>query len=212
MDEKSKTLAISYITTNKDQTYLEKARVDERSFYPPGTFKIQKVDTGNTTSLINQDGYQLREDVINLTEEDLAYFESFTARTPLVSVSYKDYAPVETILIVLKEKEAVEGTLEGTNLHYTFTAPEPMAIRIIGHYDSAALLSYSQNGKKPKFPLELKQGDSVDLLFSDPYNLASNDELLLEIETTDEKKFSRHLKTTMEIPDGYLKQLVTENQ
>ena len=212
MNEKNQEIAISYITTKRDQTPLTKAVVNEKSFYPTENPKEQDEKNGASEILASQNGYQLREDVIKLTEKELKYFVELSGRAPLVSVSYKDYAPVETILVVLREDEAAEGIIKGDDLHYTFTADEPMDITTMGHYDSSALLRASGNDGEPTLSAKLKKGESIDVIFSEPYKLASNDELLLEIQTADGKNYIKHLETTLEIPEGYLKQIVAEYQ
>lgn len=207
MDETSKTIMISYITTKKDQTYLMEAAIDGRGFYAAGT--TREIES---KSLLDQDGYQLREDIIHLTEEELDYFEKMSWRVPPAAITYSDYEPIETILIVLKEDEAAEGVMDQQGIRYTFTAPEPMTITTIGHYDSAATLGYSYNGQELPSSIDLKAGETVDLNFDGTYQLASKDKLLVDIETTDGKHHTRHLAETMEVPDGYLKQLAAVNQ
>lgn len=208
MNEKNQEIAISYITTKRDQTLLTKVTVGEKSFYPIETSK----ESDASKILASQNGYQLREDVIKLTEKELTYFMELSGRVPPVSVSYKEYAPIETILVVLKEGEAAEGIIEEDTLRYTFTANEPMDIATMGHYDSFAFLRASGNGGEPTLSAKLKKGESIDVIFSEPYKLASNDELLLEIQTADGKNYIKHLETTLEIPEGYLKQIVAEYQ
>lgn len=209
MDEAAKTIAVSYLTTAKDKTYLMEVAVDKRGYYPAPTDKIG--ENRDTKVLASQNGYQLREDVIHLSERQLAYFDELSGRAPLAAISYENYTPIETILVILKKDEAAEGIIKENSLHYTFTAPETMSINTIGHYDSVATLRYLYNGSEPSFPIELKPGDTLNLFFDPPYKLASQDELLLEIETTDGKYYTKHLETTLEIPDGYLKQLADAN-
>lgn len=207
LNEENNTISISYITTKKDETYLMSAEVDGEIFYPAKNSDKENAESVPTKNLLSQQGYQLREDVIKLTENEIDHFDQM-GHTLLVAISYKDYAPIETILIVLKENEAAQGVIKEDVLNYTFIAPEPMSITTIGHYDSVATLGYLQNDKEPKFPIQLEQGETIDIQFSPPYNLALNDELLLEIETVDGKYYRRHLKTTLNVPENYLKQLV----
>lgn len=207
MNETNKTITISYITTKKDETRLEEAVIDGRGFYPAGTTR----ETIETKSLLDQDGYQLREDVIRLTEEELDYFEKMSWRAPSATITYSDYEPVETTLIVLKEDEAAEGVMDQQGIRYAFTAPEPMSITTIGHYDSAASLGYSYKGQELPSSIELEEGETVELNFDGPYQLASDDKLLVDIETMDGKHHTRHLAETMEVPEGYLKRVVAEN-
>lgn len=212
IDELAKTITISYITTKNDKTYLMEVAVDEKEFYPIRTDGNWDGETETTGVLITQNGYELREDVIKLTEEELTYFDKYTGGALPVDISYENYAPVETILIVLRADETAEGVVEEDRLRYTFTAPDAMSISSIGHYDSVAFLSYSQNGIEPKIPFKMEQGDTIDLFFSNPYKMGTRDSLLLEIETIEGKQYMRHLEVTAQLPDGYLKQIAEEHQ
>lgn len=212
VDEAKGTMEISYITSKRDDTYLLEVAVEGEEPYRIEVSSIEEEGTVETINLLEQNGYELRESIKELTDEELEYFQDFSGHAPLVTLSYKDYEPIKTILILLKEGETAKGEVDDYQLNYTFTAPEPMSISSIGHYDSVATISYAQNGKELKFPFELEQGETIDLSFWNPYNLASSDNLLLEIETTDGKYYRKHLATPMEIPDGYLKQLAAVNR
>ncbi|RAZ81277.1 hypothetical protein [Planococcus halotolerans] len=212
VDEAKGTMEISYITSKRDDTYLLEVAVEGEERYSIEVAGAEEEGTRKSDKLLDQNGYQLREDTIVLTDEELEYFQDFPGHAPLVTLSYKDYEPIKTILILLKDGETAEGVVDEYQLNYTFTAPEEMSISSIGHYDSVATISYSQNGKELKLPVELEQGEKIDLSFWDPYNLGSNDNLLLEIETTDGKYYRKHIATPMEIPEGYLKQLAAVNR
>ena len=78
IDESAKTITISYITTKNDKTYLMEVAVDEKGFYPIRTNGNWDGETETTDVLVTQNGYELREDVIKLTEEELTYFDKYT--------------------------------------------------------------------------------------------------------------------------------------
>ncbi|WP_338754367.1 hypothetical protein [Bacillus sp. FJAT-52991] len=205
-DEAAKTLAVSYIVEKNDGTYVKEVADDTKSFSPPRSNGDQDRRANNTQVLAKQNGYELREDVIELTDDQLAYFLSLEGRAIPVDISFEDYSPIETILVCLLKDEAVEVTKQDEALVYTFTAPEDITIRSIGHYDSVAMISFEEDD----FPLALKKGQSVDILIHDPYKLASHDELLLEIATTNDRSFTQHFSLTEPIPKGYLKQIVNQ--
>ncbi|MBT2583337.1 hypothetical protein [Planococcus sp. ISL-109] len=205
VDEEAGTMTVSYITTKRDKTFLTDVMVEGSGFYPD--------ETAVTQELAEQNGYQLREDEIELSEEDLAFFYGFSGYAIPVSISYENHAPNETLLIVLSGEEAVEGTMEeDLTLRYSFTAPEEMAVASVGHYDSSASLSYEQNGKVPKLPLEMKKGDRLDILLHETVKLGSDDRVLVEIQTTEDTYYKMHLKETVPLPEAYLKRLVKDFQ
>ena len=212
VDEAKGTMEISYITAKRDNTYLTEVAVEGEELYRIPVSGEKKEGVAKTDELLVQNGYQLRENIIELNDEQLKYFQDLSGGAPLVTLSYKDYEPIKTILVLLKEDETAEGTVDEHQLTYTFTAPEEMSVSTIGHYDSVATIGYSQNGKELKLPADLKQGEEIDLSFSSPYNLASNDKLLLEIQTTDGKYYRKNLATPVEVPHGYLKQLAAVNR
>lgn len=212
IDESAKTMTISYITTKKDETYLMEVAVDGRGFYPLRTNGNWDGKSETTDVLATQNGYELREDVIELTDEAVTYFDKYTGRGLPADISYADYAPVETILIRLLTDEKAEGVIEEDGLHYTFTAPDTIAVSSIGHYDSVAYLSYSQNGIEPKFPIKMEKGDKINLLFDTPIKMSSKDALLVEIDTIEGKQYTRHLELTAQLPEGFLKQVVDNHR
>lgn len=212
IDESAKTMTISYITTKKDETYLMEVAVDGKGFYSLRTNGNWDGESETTDVLATQNGYELREDVIELTDEAITDFNKYTGRGLPADISYADYAPVETILIMLRTDEEAEGVVEEDGLHYIFTAPETISVSSIGHYDSVAYLSYSQNGIEPKFPIKMEKGEKINLLFDTPIKMGSRDALLLEIDTTEGKQYTRHLELTAQLPDGFLKRIVDERQ
>lgn len=203
--ESNNTMSVSYITTKKDDMHLMEVAVNGKGFYPPSRQIARELAT--------QNGYQLREATIKLSDEELAYLmPTDSGRTFLAELSFKNYSPVESDFIMLLEEEAAEGTIEQGRLRYTFTAPEPLAVFTVGHYNSVATISWSRDGSEVKLPLAMEKGDTLDLHFSEPYKMGSEDELLLEIQSTDGKSYTRHLKETVQLPDGYLKQMVNEHR
>lgn len=213
--ESNNTMSVSYITAKKDNTHLMEVAVNGKGFYPPSRSE-NGAEGGNTQAakeLVAQNGYQLQEATIKLTDEELAYLmPPDTSRIFSAELSFENYSPVKADFIMLLEEEAAEGNLEQGRLHYSFMAPEPLAVFTIGHYNSVATASWSRDGREVKLPLAMEKGETLDLHFGEPYKLGSEDELLLEIQTTDDKSYTRHLKETVQLPDGYLKQLVNENR
>ncbi|MFJ7678721.1 hypothetical protein ACIQXQ_11845 [Peribacillus sp. NPDC097198] len=204
-DEAAKTLAVSYIVEQDDSTYVMEIAHDTKGFYPDSSNGKGNREN-NTQVLATQDGYELREDIVDLTDDQLAYFLSLEGRAVSVDISFKDYSPIQTILAILLKDEAAEVTKQGDALLYTFTAPEDITIESIGHHDSEALISFDEI----EFPLVLKKGQSVDVQIEEPYKLSSDDELLMEITTTKNQSFTQHFRLTQSIPEGYLKQIVNE--
>lgn len=213
--ESNSTMSIAYITAKKDETILMEVGVNGKGFYPPSRTEngAEGRNTQIASELAAQNGYQLREATIKLSDDELAYLlPTDSSRTLSANFSFENYSPVEADVILLLEEEAAEGKLEQGQLHYIFTAPEPMSVITIGHYSSVAAVSWSRDGREVKLPLAMEKGDTLDIHFDQPYQLGSMDELLLEIQTTDDNYYTRHLRETVGLPDGYLKQLVNEQQ
>ncbi|WP_217341258.1 hypothetical protein [Planococcus sp. CP5-4_UN] len=213
--ESTNTMSVSYITTKQDDAHLMEVTVNGKGFYPPSRTngETEEENMQITRDLIAQNGYQLREATIELSDEELAYLmPENSSRTFLANVSFEDYSPIEADGILLLKEEAAEGKLEQDQLNYIFTAPEPMAISTIGHYSSSATVSWSRNGREVKLPLAMEKGDTLDIYFHGPYQMGETDGLLLEIQTTDDNYYTRHLRETVQLPDGYLKQLVNEQR
>jgi hypothetical protein len=205
-DEAAKTLAVSYIVEQDDSTYVMEIAHDTKGFYPPRSNGNWDGETDYTKVLAKQNGYELREDIVELTDDQLMYFLSLEGRVVPVDISFEAYSPIETILVLLLKDEAVEVTKKDEALLYTFTAPEDITIDSIGHYDSVSSIFFEE----AEFPLVLTRGQSVDVLIHEPYKLSSQDELLLEITTTKDQSFTKHFRLTQSIPKGYLKQIVNE--
>ncbi|MFE4243296.1 hypothetical protein [Peribacillus butanolivorans] len=205
-DEVAKTLAVSYIVEQDDSTYVMEIAHDTKGFYPPRSNGNGDGETDYTQVLAKQNGYELREDIVELTEDQLEYFLSLDGRSVPVDISFEAYSPIETILVLLLKDEGVEVTKQDEALLYTYTAPEDITIDSIGHYDNVATISFEE----AVFPLALKRGQSVDVLIHEPYKLSSHDELLFEITTTKDQSFTKHFRLTQSIPKGYLKHIVNE--
>ncbi|WP_432355415.1 hypothetical protein [Sporosarcina sp. A2] len=127
-------------------------------------------------------------------------------RTLPFQISFEDYLPIETILVLITDVTKNEDTLR-----YTYTSPKDVTIDSIGHYDSVEMISFKQDSKEAVFPLTLLQGDTVDTFIHEPYNLSSNDSMLLEIMRIENQSFSKNILLTEPIPEGYLKQIVKES-
>lgn len=205
-NEAAKTLSVSYIVEQDDSTYVMEIAHDTKGFYPPRSNGNWNGRTDYTQVLAKQNGYELREDNVELTDDQLMYFLSLEGRAVPVDISFKAYSPIESILVILLKDEAVEVTKQDEALRYTFTALEDITIDSIGHYDSVATISFEE----AVFPLVLTKGHSVDVLIHEPYKLSSHDELLLEITTTKDQSFTQHFRMTQSIPKGYLKQIANE--
>ena len=121
IDEVSKTLAVSYIVEQGNDTYLMEIAHNTKGFYPPRTSGNWDGETNFTQVLATQDGYELREDVIELTDEQVSYFLNFKGGTLPVDISFNDYSPIETILILLLKDEAVDVIENENTLRYTYT-------------------------------------------------------------------------------------------
>lgn len=210
VDEVSKTLAVSYIVDKGNDTHLMEIAHNKKGFYPPRTNGYWDGETNFTQVVATQNGYELREDVIELTDEQVSYFLDFKGGTLPVDISFNDYSPIQTILIVLLKDEAVDVVEEEHTLRYTYSPLKDETINVIGHYDSVATISFEQDHKQVDFPLTLTQGQSVDVIIHDPYKMSSNDKLLLEIETNDHQEITKNISMTQAIPKGYLKQIVHE--
>lgn len=210
-DEATKTLAVSYIVDQDDDTYVMEIAHNTKGFYPLRPNIHEDGITDLTQVLAAQNGYELREDVVKLTDDQLAYFLSLEGRVLPVQISFEDYSPIETTLVLLLEDEAADVAKDHHLLRYTYTSPEDVTIDSIGHYDSAATISFEQNREEAVFPLTLKQGDTVDIIIHEPYKLSLKDRLLLEITTTENQSFSKNILMTEAIPEGYLKQMVEES-
>lgn len=197
-DEMTKTLAVSYVVSKKDPTYMTGMQIDQEEMYVAGEHQQDQV-------LVLQNRYELREVIIPLSDEKVAYFSSVEGRTLPVDLSFEGHSLVETILVVLLENEAVEVKAEGEQLVYTFTAPEDMTIQTIGHYDSVAMISFEEE----RNPFVLKKGESTKITIHEPYQLGTTDEVLLEIMTNDDKSYTVHFLLTEDIPKGYLKKIMS---
>jgi|GEM_PF-6464399 len=211
-DEVAKTLAVSYIVVQDDDTYVMEIAHETKGFYPPRTNGYWDGETNFTKVLAAQNGYELREDVVELTDDQVAYFLSLEGRVLPVEISFENYSTIETIIVLLMENEAVDVTENDNTLSYTYTTPKDVTIESIGHYDSEATISFEQNGKEVVFPRTLKQGSTIDIIIDEPYKLSSKDRLLLEIEMTDNQSITKNILMTDSIPKGYLKQIVKESE
>jgi len=210
-DEAAKTLAVSYIVAKNDDTYVMEIAQNTKGFYPPRTNGVWDGETNFTRVLAVQNGYELREDVVELTDKQNSYFLSLESRVQLVRISFEDYSPIETMMVLLIEDEAVDVTVVDHTLRYTYTVPEDVTIESIGHYDSEATISFEQNGKEVDFPRKVRQGSTIDIFINNPYRLSSKDRLLLEIEMKDKQSITKNILMTESIPEGYLKQIVKES-
>ncbi|MFE3577633.1 hypothetical protein [Lysinibacillus sp. NPDC059133] len=210
LDEVSKTLAVSYIVEQNNDTYLMEIAHNTKGFYPPRNSGNWDGETNFTEVLAVQNGYELREDVVELTDEQLSYFLSLEERTLPVEISFENYSPIDTTLVLLMEGEAVDVIKNDDLLRYTYTSSKDETIDSIGHYDSVATISFEQNNEEVDFPLTLTQGSSVDILINEPYKLSSKDKLLLEITMIDGQSVTNNILMTRSIPKGYLKQIVKE--
>lgn len=213
--ESDNTMSVSYIVAKKDNTHLMEVAINGKGFYPPSRAMNGEVG-GNTQvakELAAQNGYQLREATIELTDEELAFLlPTGSSRILSAELSFSDYSPFQADFIMLMEEEAVEGNFEQNRLHYIFRAPEAMTVSTVGHYDSVATVSWSRDGREVKLPLVMEKGDTLDIRFDGTYQMASADALLLEIQTADDNYYTRHFRETLQLPNGYLKQIVLENR
>jgi len=205
-DEAAKTLAVSYIVAKDDQTYVMQIAHDTQGFYPPRSSGNWDGKTDYTQVLATQNGYELREDTVELTSDQLDYFQSFEHGTLPVDISFENYSPIQTILILLLEDEAAQAVKQDDKLRYTFIAPEDVTIENIGHFDTAATISFEDTA----LPLTLSKGQSTDIFIRGAYQLSSHDEMLLQIEVANGQFFTYHFPMTEPIPEGYLRQMVKE--
>ena len=210
VDEVSKTLAVSYIVDKGNVTHLMEVAHNTKGFYPPRTNGYWDGETNFTQVVASQNGYELREDVIDLTDEQVSYFLDIKRRTLPVDLSFSNYSPIQTILIVLLKDEAVDVVEDEHTLRYTYSPLKDETINSIGHYDSVASISFEQDHKEVHFPLTLTQGQSVDVIIYEPYKMSANDKLLLEIETNDHQEITKNISMTQAIQKGYLEQIVNE--
>lgn len=209
--ESDNTMSVSYIIGKDDDTHLMEVAIDGKGYYPPSRAKNGEEGRNSQVpkEVAVQNGYRLLESKIKLTDEELAsLLPSSTNRIIPAELSFENYKPIQADFIMLLEEEAVEGTMEEGQLHYVFTAPESVTISTVGHYSSASFVSWSQDGKNENSTISMEKGDTLDIYFDGPYQLGSTDSLLLEIQTGDDTYYTRHLRETMKLPEGYLKQIV----
>ena len=211
LNEKTKTVAVSYLVQKNDDTFLMQIGQDTTGFYPPRTNGNWDGTTNFTQVLETQNGYELREDIIELSEDQYTYLLSKDSHTLPIQVSFKNYSPIETTLVLISEEESVAGTKKEQTLRYTYTSPKDENLDSIGHYDSVGTISFEQNGQEAVFPLALKKGETVDITFYGAYKLSSSDSLLLELVTTDNHSIWKNVLLTERIPEGYLKQVANES-
>lgn len=205
-DEAAKTLTVSYIVAKDDHTYVMQIAHDTQGFYPPRSSGNWDGKTDYTQVLATQNGYELREDTVELTDIQLDYFQSFEHGTLPVDISFENYSPIQTILILLLEDDAARAVKTEDKLRYTFTAPEDVTIENIGHFDTAATISFEDTA----LPLTLSKGQSTDIFIHGAYQRSSHDKMLLQIEIANGKSFTYHFPMTEPIPEGYLRQMVKE--
>jgi len=210
LDEVSKTLAVSYIVEQNNDTYLMVIAHNTKGFYPSRNSGNWDGETNFTKVLAVQNGYELREDVVELTDEQLSYFLSCEGRTLPVELSFANYSPIETTLALQMKGETVDVIKNDDMLRYKYTSSKDETIESIGHYNSVATISIEQNNEEVDFPLTLTKGSSVDILIHEPYKLRSKDKLLLEITMIDGQSVTKNILMTKSIPNGYLKQIVKE--
>lgn len=208
LNEGTKTIEVSYIVEKNNATYLDVVARDENKFYTPKAGGNWNDKTYTTNVLVTQDGFELREDIVQLTDEQFAYFLSLEDHASIAEFTFAGYQPITKTLAILLEEEAVEVTKEEDALRYTYTATSDETIEDIGHYDSVAGISFEQNNREVTFPLTLKKGESVAILFSETYKFSSNDKLLLEIVLADGERITKNIAMTQSIRKGYLKEIV----
>lgn len=213
--ESDKTMSVSYIIGKGDDTHLMEVTIDGKGYYPPSRFENGKEGKNDQVpkEVAVQNGYRLLEATIQLTDEEVAsLLPTSSNRIIPAELSFENYKPIQADFIMLLEEEAVEGDLEESQLHYTFTAPESLTVSTVGHYSSASSVSWSQDGKNENSAIFMEKGDMLDIYFDGPYQMGSTDALLVEIQTEDDTYYTRHLRETVKLPDGYLKQIVDENR
>lgn len=202
-DEVTKTLSVSYIVAKKDATQMKGIYLDQEELYSAEPSNQAQV-------LVKEGGYELREEIVELSDAQFGKFLSFEGRALPVEITFDGYSSVGvgTILIILLEDEIAEVIEQGEELLYTFIAPEDLTIQTIGHYDSVATISFEED----QHPFVLKKGESTEVVIHGPYKLGAADELLLEIATVDNKYYTAHFPLTQSIPKGYLEQMVKAEQ
>lgn len=213
--ESENTMSVSYIIGKDDNTHLMEVTIDGKGYYPPSRFENGKEGKNDQVpkEVAVQNGYRLLEATIQLTDEEVAsLLPTSSNRIISAELSFENYKPIQADFIMLFEEEAVEGDLEESQLHYTFTAPESLTVSTVGHYSSASSVSWSQDGKNENPTIFMEKGDMLNIYFDGPYQMGSTDSLLLEIQTADDTYYTRHLRETMKLPEGYLKQIVDENR
>ncbi|MGM0878270.1 MAG: hypothetical protein ACQEWV_27085 [Bacillota bacterium] len=118
-DEVTKTLAVSYIVVQDDDTYVMEVAHDTKGFYPPRTNGNWDGTTNFTQVLAAQNGYELREDVVELTDDQLAYFLSLEGRALPVQISFEDYSPIKyTQTAVIKTLMIMQTSKNNCNIRY----------------------------------------------------------------------------------------------
>jgi hypothetical protein len=201
LDEALQTIEVSYIVDQRNDTYLTSIELEGYTYLATNERK--------TKVLAKQRGYELREDVIMLTNEQLDSLLSKDWRIPMATFSFEDYPPLTESLIVLLKNEAAQAEkVDNDKLVYTYVADKDMELTNIGHYDSASLISFTHNDEEIQFPLTLKKGDEVQVAINGPISLATNDKLLLELMLENDERITKHIATTNEMPKDYLEQMV----
>ncbi|MFE6168643.1 hypothetical protein ACFVP8_12355 [Viridibacillus arvi] len=210
MDEASKTLSVSYIVDKNDNTYVMEIGHNTKGFYPPRTSGYWDGITNYTNVLAAQNGYELREDVVELNEGQLYYFLSLKGTVLDADISFENYSPIKAVLILLKKDERANAIKHNETLHYSFTAQKDMTLNTIRHYHNISSISTQKDGEDSEFPLTLRKGNSVDIIIHNPYIINSKDKLLLEFITKNNQRISKNILMTESIPKGYLKKVVEE--
>ena len=201
LDEELQTIEVSYIVDQRNDTYLTSVDLEG--------FTLSNMNTSETKVLAKQRGYELREDVIMLTSEQLETLLSKDVRTPIAKFTFESYEPVTESLIVLLQNEKVQAEKgDNDDLVYTYVADKDMVLTNIGHYDSASSISFTYNDEEIQFPLTLQKGDEVQVIINWPISLASKDKLLLEFMLENDERITKHIATMNEMPKDYLEQMV----
>lgn len=211
-DEVTETLYVTYLVDkNQHKTYVMEVAHIEKGFWPlrsgeKGDIEIPKV-------LASQNGYELKEDIVELREHDLEYLRSLEENIVPVSIAFYNHYTregyvIEVPMVLLKSENEGSAIKNDQELQYKYTAMKDETITSINNYHSVAKTFYKVNGEIVDLPVTLEKGNTLDILIKEPYKISSNDKLLFELNFNDGTTITKNIKMTEPIPKGYLKQIV----
>lgn len=212
LDSTTKTIDITYIVNKKNPTFIESFTYGEFSYYNEKINPTLAMDQDETKVLTTQNGLELRELKVFLSDERMKLFEQQGVYVFMTEFMFKSYEPMSESIIYIPNEVTEAEKYDKTTIRYTYVAEVEETIEIIGHYEKQSTISYEQNGKQVNLPVNLMPGDKLEIYIHDPYQLSSKHQLLLEIVKGNGEIVTKQIALTFPIPKGYLKKLVEEHE